>query len=115
MQGATSGEIYRRLWRPLRGAGLTSATHRKMGADAAVAKSASPHWIDVSIASDAVWRVQSRLSQTLAKRSHWQLLYSMKRATVHSAMLPQSKLSEGDTIPGRSEGHSNSLYVRGLK
>jgi hypothetical protein len=115
MQGATSGEIYRRLWRPLRGAGLTSATHRKMGADAAVAKSASPHWIDVSIASDAVWRVQSRLSQTLAKRSHWQLLYRMKRATVRSAMLLQSKLSERDANPGRTDGHDTSLYVSMLK
>ena len=35
-----------------------------------------------------------------AKRSHWQLLYRMKRATVRSAMLLQSRLSEGDAIPG---------------
>jgi hypothetical protein len=35
-----------------------------------------------------------------ATRSHEQLLYRMKRATVRSAMLLQSKLSEGDAMPG---------------
>jgi hypothetical protein len=55
------------------------------------------------------------LYHALAKRSHWQLLYRMKRATVRSAMLLQSKLSERDANPGRTDGHDTSLYVSMLK
>jgi hypothetical protein len=55
-------------------------------------------------------------NHALAKRSHWQLLHRMKRATVHSAMLLQSRLSEGDAVPGPFPlGHDTSLYIRVLK
>ena len=36
----------------------------------------------------------------LATPSHWQLLYRMRRVTVRKAMLLQSRLSEGDAVPG---------------
>ena len=35
----------------------------------------------------------TQMGDALAKRSHWQLLYRMKRATVRSDMLLQSKRS----------------------
>ena len=81
--GATSGGFdglavcgrpqARRLRRPAsRLRGLTSATHRQVGIDATVAESGSLPRSDVSIVSDAVRRIQSRLSQvTAAQWVNW--------------------------------------------
>jgi hypothetical protein len=66
MQWATSGSVYgmasrgrpqaRRLRRPAsRLRGLTAATCRQVGIDAAVADSVSRPWTDVAIVPDFVW------------------------------------------------------------
>ena len=109
--GATSGGFdglavcgrpqARRLRRPAsRLRGLTSATHRQVGIDATVAEFGSLPRSDVSIVSDAVRRIQSRLSQLWAVRSRRSVIAADPQHT-HSIPRSRSPLDGWDPIRSR--------------